>query len=136
MKKFKAVMAGLVLCILLCGISAQAGEQKYKTYDYGDTSGVLNEDYFKLDCYIYCDSGRGTGKTKGAVMGYKCRSTVTVYDKNNNALGNNENIGLVAVASVSKSGINNALSCHSLVRTLDGTHALPLHMQLQLKEYD
>ncbi len=135
MKKFKAVMAGLVLCILLCGTSAQAGEQKYKTYDYGDTSGELNEDYFKLDCYIYCDSGRGTGKTKGAVMGYKCRATVTVYDKNNNALGNNQSIGITAVASVSTSGVNNALSCHSLVRTLDGTHALPLYMQVQLKEY-
>ena len=91
MKKVKVIMSGLVLCILLCGISAQAGEQKYRTYDYGDTSGVLNEDYFKLDCYIYCDSGKGTGKTKGAVMGYKCRATVTVYDKNNNALGNDQN---------------------------------------------
>lgn len=136
MKKFKAVMSGLVLCILLCGISAQAGEQKYKTYDYGDTSGVLNEDYFKLDCYIYCDSGKGTGKTKGAVMGYKCRAAVTVYDKNNNALGNAESKGIIAVASVSKSGVKSALSCHSLIRTLDETHALPLYMQVQLKEYN
>lgn len=128
-KIMKSMMLGMVLSVVLLGGSALAGTTGYVERDYGE---------YKLNCYISCTSSTGIAKTKGSMTDHKCRATITIYDQNGVALGNNAaiaNVGSEAVTSVSKSGkVYSALSCHSLVRSLDDTHVYPLYMQVQMSE--
>jgi hypothetical protein len=127
-KILRTVCIMLYVVTFVC-MTASAGSSGWITKSYGD---------FSLSCYISCTSSKGVSKTNGAMTDNKNRAAITIYNSDGVSLGNSTVIADVpdiAEASATKSGkVYKAVSCHSLVRVLDGTNVLPLYQQVQMSE--